>query len=433
MTSPALIRAAELLSESGLEAWEAFLLDKRSARVEVKNRREVLTHRVVESGIGLRGYAEGRSGFASTTRLDADGLRECIGKLWHSLCSSAPEEPMALPPPNPSPVPFEAFCPSAEKELRDWGTCLARRAEAAACSRAGVCVSACQCQTDAGSIAVRNSRGLDASFRFSRTSLYLVCEASKGGATAPFASACHAYGISALEPETLGIETSRLAEARSVARRSRPGKAPLVWSPRAAAQLAALSATIASGEAPWGAGGDEALGSQAFTLVDDALLPGGYGSTPFDGEGVATGRHVFVERGVRKARAHTSASAARSGCASTGHALRPDFAFPPRLGFHNLHIAPTPGPPSDLVREAGEGVYLVELSGADEDLSGPVALRGWGFLIRGGELASPVGVEIAEATLGKLLLRLRAAGSDLVTYPGGVAGSTLLMEGVPIR
>jgi predicted Zn-dependent protease len=177
----------------------------------------------------------------------------------------------------------------------------------------------------------------------------------------------------------------------------------------------------------------EAVGSSAFTLADNGRLPGGCGSTPYDGEGSATQPWVFVEKGLRTGFAHTSASAAGLGIESTGNAVRSDFAFPPRLGFHNLHLLATPGVPRDIVLEVREGLYLEDLwEPSSKDAQGRPAFEGWGFRIARGAKAEPVGNVRFEATLGDLLLRLSAVGPDLATFPGGLGGSTCLFEDVQI-
>jgi len=119
---------------------------------------------------------------------------------------------------------------------------------------------------------------------------------------------------------------------------------------------------------------------------------------------------------------------------STGNALRPDFAFPPALGVHNLHVAPTSADPRETVKSLPSGLLLEEIWEAPRQDGGKglIALEGWGFEVLRGELVRPVrDVRITER-LGDLLLRLREVGPDLVTYPGGVGGSTYLFEDIPI-
>lgn len=429
MTAPALERAAELLASSPLEVWEVFLLERSSTLVEVRGGRKTLDHRVLDAGVGLRGFSEGRLGFASTTRTDAEGLRECARRLREAAAASEPCSPFPLPTEAPSTPEFEAYSPSAEGDSLEVGADLAAQAEAAA--RRGTAVSGCQYLADRGRIAIRNSAGLEVSFRFSRASLHLTCGVRDGSQAGSYSSASHGYAAVDLDPRALGARVSSLAKARSRSRREGGGRVPLVLSPGAAAQLCALCAPMVSGTPGESPGGSDAVGSRAVTLLDDPRLPAGCGSTPFDGEGVATRERAFVEKGVRTARAHTCASGAAVGCPSTGHAVRPDFAFPPRLGFHNLHLAPTPGEPRDLVREVREGLYLVEFG----DLSPRTPARGfagWGFRIRGGELGEPLEWDMPGMTPGEMLLRLRAVGQDLVTYPGGVGGSTCLLDAVAV-
>jgi predicted Zn-dependent protease len=430
VTTPALDRAAELLAPSSLEVWEVFLLERSSTLVEVRGGRETLAHRVVETGVGLRGIAEGRLGFASTTRTDAGGLQECARRLGEAAAGSEPCPRFSLPAEAPSTPAFEAYRPIADGDSLEVGADLAAQAEAAA--GRGTLVSGCHYRSDLGRIAIRNSLGLEVSFRFSRASVHLTCEVRDGNPASAYSSACHGYAAGDLDPRDLGLRVSSLAMARSQSRRNGGEKVvPLVLAPGAAAQLCAWCAPLACGGPGEGPDGGEAVGSHVLTLLDDPHLRSGYGSTPFDGEGVATGRCTFVEKGVRIAQAHTCASGAAVGRPSTGHAVRPDFAFPPRLGFHNLHLAPTPGASQDLVREVGEGLYLVEF--LDVSPRAPArGFAGWGFRIRGGELAEPLEWEMPGMALGGILLQLSAVGQDLVTYPGGVGGATCLLERVAV-
>ena len=245
------------------------------------------------------------------------------------------------------------------------------------------------------------------------------------------------YGQSTIDTRELGQTFSRLSAARGSASLAGTGRATLVLSPRASARLTGRCSYLVDGNRLPAAGimeaSADALGSSALTLLDDGRLPGGYGSTPFDGEGTATGRHIFIERGVRAGFAHTAASAARTGSASTGNALRPDFAFPPRTGFHNLHLAPTPADPLEILKGLRRGLYLEEIWEVPPSCTAPghFALEGWGFSVDRGECAGSVrGVRIS-GRFGDLLLRLAAVGSDLSTFPGGLGGATCLFEDVP--
>src|SRR2546425_7538667 len=64
------------------------------------------------------------------------------------------------------------------------------------------------------------------------------------------------------------------------------------------------------------------VAAPAVTIVDDALIPAGLGSRPFDGEGLPTTRTVLVREGVLESYLLDTYSARKLGMASTHHATR---------------------------------------------------------------------------------------------------------------
>jgi|GEM_PF-3440064 len=433
--------ASEAISRRGLDAWEAFLVKKRSELVEVAGGRVRRTHSALDWGCGLRGLLEGRAGYASTTRMDGRGFADCADTLISSALCGSSGGALPLPAPGPPKEPFEAYDSSVESLTLERMASLATEAESSAVTGPGrgAQVGECSCRSERGAVAVRNSLGLDVRFRFSRVTLRLAGETRTAAGDAMAPAWAFSHGPSAMDPARLGLDFSRLMAARTSAVPATAGRTTLLLSPRASARLTGLCSFLLNGErAPARAGSSgssaEALGSSALTLLDDGRLSGGYGSTPFDGEGVATGSHAFIEKGVRKGFAHTAASAARAGSDSTGHALRPDFAFPPRVGFHNLHLAPTLIDPRETLKGLREGLFLEEICEAPTRGGPPdqIALEGWGFRVVRGEVAEPVeGVRIV-GRFSDFLLRLAEVGPDLATFPGGLGGATCLLEDVPI-
>jgi PmbA protein len=426
MTEKLLDQSSELLSRLKFEAWELFSLDKRSDLVVGSEESPLQVRSAVDRGLGMRGLLRGRAGHASTTRMDSGGLSECADALAASALCGSPGAILALPGPEAAPESFEACDRGIEDLSTEEMASLADGACASAASGSDAPPAERACQSDRGVVAIRNSLGLDVRFRLSRITLRLTGEA-RGDTWEPSAAWTFGYGPSALDPAALGREFSRVSAARRSAVPSPEGRFTVLLAPRAAAQFAGWLAAPARQEGALS-------GSAAFALIDDGRLPGGYGSTPFDGEGAATRRLVLVEKGLFKARPHTAATAAQAGATSTGNALRPDFAFAPALGFHNLHLAPTAADPRETLKGLSEGIYLEEIGGplSSGRTSGAVQLEGWGFRIHRGEFAEPVrGVRI-RARLDDLLLRFREVGPDLATFPGGTGGATCLLEDVPI-
>ncbi len=66
----------------------------------------------------------------------------------------------------------------------------------------------------------------------------------------------------------------------------------------------------------------EKIASEALTVIDDATMPGLFGSSPFDDEGVASRRTVVIERGVLKSYLLNTYTARKLGLKTTGNASR---------------------------------------------------------------------------------------------------------------
>ena len=88
----------------------------------------------------------------------------------------------------------------------------------------------------------------------------------------------------------------------------------------------------------------EQIGAATITIVDDnmMLLPtgvGGFGSSPFDGEGLPSRRTVVVEDGVLRNYMLNTYAARKLGMKSTHNASR-GLAGTPGIGCGNLYLEP---------------------------------------------------------------------------------------------
>ncbi len=75
----------------------------------------------------------------------------------------------------------------------------------------------------------------------------------------------------------------------------------------------------------------EQVAASNITVVDDGTMPGGFGTEPFDGEGVPTRRTVVIENGVLKSYLLNTYTAKKLGMKTTGNASR-GLAGTPGIG-----------------------------------------------------------------------------------------------------
>lgn len=154
----------------------------------------------------------------------------------------------------------------------------------------------------------------------------------------------------------------------------------------------------------------ERVASEAFTLVDDATLPRGLASRPFDSEGTPSKRVVLVERGMFRSFLHNTDTAARTGQQTTGHARR-GYAETLGIGISNLVLEPGAGV------SAGDGILVTDLMGVHagaNPVTGDVSVQAMGMETAGGE-TFPVDDFAVSFNLFELLKRIEEVGTDTVT------------------
>ena len=160
------------------------------------------------------------------------------------------------------------------------------------------------------------------------------------------------------------------------------------------------------------------IGSSQLTLVDDPLLPKGFGSRLFDGEGIAAKPIIFFEEGVLK-----------SYYVDTYYGKK-------------LEMAPTTGSPSNVVVQLGdkpqaqlladmkEGILVTGfLGGNSNGTTGDFSFGVQGFRVRAGQIAEPVAEMNISGNLGDLMQRLVAVGNDAYPY-STIRTPTLVFEDV---
>ena len=84
------------------------------------------------------------------------------------------------------------------------------------------------------------------------------------------------------------------------------------------------------------------------TVVDDGTMPGGFGTTPFDGEGIPTRRTVVIENGILKSYLLNTYTAKKLGLETTANASR-GLAGTPGIGPGNYFLQPGAKTPKQII------------------------------------------------------------------------------------
>ena len=162
------------------------------------------------------------------------------------------------------------------------------------------------------------------------------------------------------------------------------------------------------------------------------LLPngtGGFGSSPFDGEGLPSRRTVLVERGVLKNYMLNTYAARKLGMKSTHNASR-GLAGAPGIGRGNLYLEPGAQLPEEIINGVDKGLYVTSLIGYGVNLvTGDYSRGATGLWIENGELTHAVDEVTIAGNLAEMLQNVSAVGNDLV-FRGAAASPTIRVDGM---
>jgi len=248
------------------------------------------------------------------------------------------------------------------------------------------------------------------------------------------------------DPEEIGREAARRTLQRLGARRVSTQKAPVVFSAEIAQSVIGNIFDAANGDAIYrnasffsGMLGERVAGEN-ITVIDDGTLVfreengdniGGFGTRPFDGEGLPTRRTVLVERGILKNYVLNTYTARKLGMHSTGNASR-GLAGNPGIGAGNFYLEPGTLTPEQIIGDIQNGLYVTETMGHGINLvTGDYSQGASGLWIENGEIAYPVEEITIAGNLKDMYRNIAAIGNDLV-FRGASAAPTIRIEGMTI-
>jgi PmbA protein len=400
-------------------------------------------------GLGLRVFLGRRSASASTSDLTAEGIRQRVAGAL-ALAKMTEEDPFAGLPEagefGSLPGDLRLFdedvysLPGAERI--EW----ARRAEAAALAADPRITN-----SDGGSFeaatgrkVLANSRGFAGGYRTSYAGVSAAPLAvDVNGAMQRDGWWSSARRLADLDsPEAIGKEAARRALRRLGARRVATQRVPIVFAPEVARSLIGSLFEAASGDSIWrgasflaGRLGKE-IASPNLTIIDDntMLLPtgmGGFGTSPFDGEGLPSQRTLVVEAGVLRNYLLNTYAARKLGMKSTHNASR-GLAGTPGIGCGNLYLEPGTLTPERIIGDVPAGLYVTSLMGFGVNVvTGDYSRGATGLWIENGQLTHAVEEVTIAGNLAEMLKNVTAIGNDL-EFRGAVASPTLRIDGMTI-
>src|ERR1700683_2558452 len=166
-------------------------------------------------------------------------------------------------------------------------------------------------------------------------------------------------------------------------------------------------------------------------IIDDGTIPGGLGTTPFDGEGVPTRRTVVIENGVLSSYLMNTYTAKKLGIKTHGNASSGVWGTP-GIGPGNYFLQPGQKSPKQIIGDIKDGLYITEFLGHGANLvTGDYSRGASGMWIVNGELAYPVEEITVAVNLKEMFNNISEIGSDL-EFRGSVASPTIRIDGLTV-
>ncbi len=432
--------ARERLENLPVARWEIFAKASFAREVVLTPNHPLEVVNVEETGVAVRSFRAGKSGFAAASGLENEASRRAVeGAL--AIESTTAEDPL---PPQRLLGTTEVRA-SRTLPATGWAT------------HTGEELSRALSSAGHGHLKLRRTTLQEGGFawilntvdgwvaRHGDTSTALLAEVEVvGDRIGVWRDWVHIP-----DPATFDVEAAAaLIADRALLTRSRvstdSGLRDLILHPEVSAQLLAaispffLATTEEDDQLPAILDHQGRLAARALSLVDDRTDPEAPITGPCDGEGLPARRTLLLDEGVPRHRLASFADAMRCSEAPRGGALRLSYRDYPESGIANLQVETKAGVAAgELLGLADQALYLLRPLAPidfqpDTDTYRIMASGVWldGHRVRGWH---PV-VEL-RGSIGRLLRRIDAVGNDLrwfQTSRGFIGAPSLLVRRQPV-
>src|SRR3984957_18573592 len=238
-------------------------------------------------------------------------------------------------------------------------------------------------------------------------------------------------------PEHVGKVAAQRTLRRLGARKGKTAHVPVVLDPLVAASMLDHIFEGVNGDSVYRGASflagklGEKIACDRVTVIDDGTIVGGFGTSPFDGEGIPTRRTVVIENGVLKSYLLNTYTAKKLKLETTANASR-GLAGTPGIGPGNYFLQPGTRTPQQIIGEIKDGLYLTEFLGHGANLvTGDYSRGASGMWISGGELAYPVEEITVAGNFKEMFFNISEIGNDL-EFRGAMACPTIRIDGLTV-
>lgn len=397
-----------------------------------------------DGGVCFRCIVNGKMGYASTEELSVRQARAVVTRAADNASVLEAEEAVFLGEGGQAYEDLEVRpydLPSTEELI---STVLAVQEKIYAADPAVIDGSQTQGVLETSEIAIYNSKGLDLRYQNSVSGLVVAGVVSDGKEMSDD------YKIKLGKLDT--IDTDELVKKVVDGAKEKlggdvapTGQYPVIFDPEAMSSLlSAYSSVFSSENAQKGLSKladaeGRVIAAPIVTLVDDPFHRENPEPIHFDAEGSPTHCKKVIENGVLNTLLYNLKTAAVAGKKTTGNASKSGYDAPVAVRPFTMYLAGGDVTEEELLRMAGNGVYINSLSGLHagaDDISGDFSLQSAGYMIENGRKTAYVKSFTVAGNFYDLLKNVKALANNchLPNAMGKTAfGSpSVLVEGLSI-
>lgn len=302
-------------------------------------------------------------------------------------------------------------------------------------------VNYCMMGSGKGENIIKNSKGLDLYHKGNSIYAYLAVVVQDGESIKNDAAYIVAKDFSEMDPVKLATEavSKALKKLNSISIESK-GYDIIIENDTFADLLGSMSGifsaeAVQKGVSKFKGKLDEIVANPLVTITDNPHLKGGYGSAPFDAEGVPTRPKNLIENGVLKTYIHNLKTSKKDGVESTGNAAKGGYKGTMGISTFNLYLEKGENSFDTLLNKIQNGILITGFSGLHSGLnsiSGDFSLATEGFLIENGVVTKPLNQITAAGNFFELLKNIEFIGDDLKFNLSGVGSPSILIKNISI-
>ena len=443
--------AAEVLAravKTGGDFAEIYLEDKTGSSMALKSDRIESLGTSREHGAGIRVFEGTRAIYVYTNDTSREGLMECAAQAAAAVRSGK----------GCSPVGFSHWSAARAEEIRILPTdaAAARKAEklraANAAARAVLAeIVQVNCNFDdyVQDVLICNTEGVFVTDRRVRSRLRVSAVASDGkenqtGSSSPGASMGFEIFEERIDPEACGRLAAEKAVTMLHADACPAGVYPVVidngfggviFHEACGHSLEATS--VAYGISEFSGKLGQKIAAPCVTAVDDGTIPGEWGSSHIDDEGMPTSRLTLIKDGILVNYMIDKLGGRRMNMAPTGSGRRQSYQWAPTSRMRNTYIAAGTDDEAEMIATMGTGLYAKSMGGGSVNpATGEFNFSvEEGYWVEDGRILRPVRGASLIGKGGEVLKRIDRVGKKMAMAQGmcgSASGSVPVNVGQPM-